>query len=174
MYENNEVLDWDDEISEEGSEFIVVPEGDYKFTVTKFERGNYEPSATSKIPACKMAIVTFTIQAPEGDITIKENFQLCKKMEWKLSSLFLSIGLKKHDEPLRMNWQAITGCTGYCHVYVDNYTKKDGSSGQSNKIKKLYAYDEQPKDLRAATTVQTAAYTPQYAANNTGWKPGSF
>ena len=181
----NEVLDWESEISDE-SGFILLPEGDYRYTVTGFERGNFEGSAN--LPPCHKAIVTFKIHAPEGDVEIKDNFMLCKKLEWKLSSLFLSVGLKKHDEPLRMNWQALMGRQGYCHVYIDTYEKKDKSQGQSNKIQKLYAYDDDVKALRSATPTgynaaqagypagYNAAYIPsspvQPAAG--GWKPGTF
>ena len=80
-------------------------------------------------------------------------------------------GLKKHGEPLKMNWNAITGKKGKCHVYVDNYKNKDGEDRQSNKIKKLYAYDEN------VTTVQPAqTQTPQYSqpAQTGGWKAGAF
>ena len=74
-------------------------------------------------------------------------------------------------EPLKMNWNAITGKKGKCHVYVDNYKNKDGEDRQSNKIKKLYAYDEN------VTTVQPAqTQTPQYSqpAQTGGWKAGAF
>lgn len=60
---------------------------------------------------------------------------------------------------------------GKCHVYVDNYKNKDGEDRQSNKIKKLYAYDEN------VTTVQPAQMqTPQYSqpAQTGGWKAGAF
>lgn len=60
---------------------------------------------------------------------------------------------------------------GKCHVYVDNYKNKDGEDRQSNKIKKLYAYDEN------VTTVQPAqTQTPQYSqpAQTGGWKAGAF
>lgn len=50
---------WEDEIVNEGGDFVLLPEGDYDFTVSKFERTRYEGSA--KMPSCNMAKVTFTI-----------------------------------------------------------------------------------------------------------------
>jgi hypothetical protein len=158
MAADNRVFDWDDEIQEESS-FILIPEGEYKFTVEKVERGNYDGS--DKIPPCKKAIVTFIVHAPEGDVRINENYFLCYSQEWKLSQLFLSVGLKKHGEKLRMNWTGLPGLSGFCKVYIDTYSKKNGGEGQSNKIDKLYAYDEQPKNLRAAV-------------QNNGWTAGAF
>ena len=36
--ENNYTLDWNDEINAENA-FVLLPEGDYEFAVTKFEIG---------------------------------------------------------------------------------------------------------------------------------------
>lgn len=131
---------WEDEINNEGGEYILLPEGDYDFTVLKVERTRH--GGSEKVPPCNMAKVTFTVWGAEDKTEITENYFLCNKFEWKLSQLFLAVGLKKRGEPLRMNWSALTGKKGKCHVYINNYKKKDGSDGQSNKIKKLYAYDE--------------------------------
>ena len=43
-------LDWDDEIERE-SDFVLLPEGDYDFTVTGFERARHEGS--EKLPPWK-------------------------------------------------------------------------------------------------------------------------
>ncbi|WP_124098339.1 DUF669 domain-containing protein [Ruminococcus sp. Marseille-P6503] len=137
---------WEDEISEEGGAYPLLPEGDYDFTVVKIERGRHEGS--EKIPPCNKAIVTFSVWGAEDKIEITENYLLCNKLEWKLSEFFLSVGLKKHGEPLKMNWGKAVGAKGKCHVIRNSYKKKDGSDGQSNKIKKLYAYDEQVRTVK--------------------------
>lgn len=181
---------WEDEINDEGDGFsyTLLPEGDYEFTVAKFERARHAGSA--KVPPCNMAKVTFTVWGAEDSVEITENYFLCKKFEWKLSQLFLAVGLKKHGEPLRMNWGALAGTRGKCRVYIDNYTKKDGTAGQSNKIKKLYAYDENVDTVKPvkpaaqqhgytnvqtpqpAQTYQQPPQTAQGFANNAGF--GSF
>ena len=173
---------WEDEISDEGKEFVLLPEGDYDFTVSKVDRARHNGS--EKVPPCNMAKVTITIWGEKDSIDITENLLLCNKFEWKLSQFFLALGLKKHGEPLRMNWGAVPGKRGKCHVYVDTYTKKDGSEGKSNKIKKFYAYDEQvetlsPKGGQPAYQAQTYQQPQQYQQAyqqpvQGGWKPGSF
>ena len=35
---DNNIMNWDDTIENDGQEFVVLPEGDYTFTVTNFER----------------------------------------------------------------------------------------------------------------------------------------
>jgi hypothetical protein len=104
----------------------------------------------------------------DDSIDITENLFLCNKMEWKLSQFFLSIGLKKHGEPLRMNWPASVGKKGKCQVYVDTFKNKNGEDRQSNKIKKFYAYDEQ------VTTVQPNNGSVPAPAQTGGWKAGTF
>jgi hypothetical protein len=172
--ENFQEYGWEDTIENEGSEFVLLPEGDYDFTVTKIERTRHNGS--EKMPACNMAKVTVTVWGQQDKIEIVENLFLCNKMEWKLSQFFLSIGLKKHGEPLRMNWTAAQGRQGKCHVYVDNFKdKKSGEDRQSNKIKKFYAYDEQIETLspKGNTTQQPYQQTYQQPAAG-GWKAGSF
>lgn len=168
-YDNNNFQEfgWEDEINEEGREWQPLPEGDYDFTVAKIERARFNGS--ERMQPCNMAKVTVTVWGAEDSIDITENLFLCNKMEWKLSQFFLSIGLKKHGEPLRMNWNAAVGKRGKCRVYIDTYTKKDGSEGASNKIKKFYAYDEQVQTVQPA---KAPAAAPAPAAG--GWKAGAF
>ena len=170
--DNNYTFDWDSEINNENSDYILLPEGDYEFTVEKFERGTFDGS--DKLPAGKKAIVTFTIWGAEGKISVVENFLLCSALEWKLSALCLSVGMKKHGEPLRMNWSGLPGQKGRCHIYVDTYKKKDGSEGKSNKIKKFYAYDDNVSTVTPAA--QPVYQQPaQYSAPQTGsWQAGKF
>ena len=175
MPDNNYALDWESEINNEDA-FVLIPEGDYCFTVEKFERGTFDGS--DKLPPCKKAIVTLKIHAADTDISITENFLLVSSLEWKLSALFLSVRMKKHGEPLRMNWAQLTGRTGRCHVYIDKYRKKDGSEGESNKIKKFYAYDDdvnviQPAQNKASYT-SPAQNTYSYTSPAGGWQTGKF
>lgn len=172
--DNNYVFGWDDEINNESSDFVLLPEGDYDFTVDKFERARFDGS--EKMPACNKAVVTFTIWGADDSITITENFLLCSKMEWKLSSLFLAVGMKKHGEPLRMNWSALPGSKGKCHVFIDTYKKNDGSEGKSNKIKKFYAYDEDVQTVKPNVQPQNTYQQPtQYNAPQAGgWQAGKF
>ena len=107
-------LDWGDTIQDDGKNFEPVPAGDYDFTIETFERGRSK--GEGKLPPCNMATVYFTIHDRDRDVMIRENFLLHSKLEWKLSELFRSVGLKKEGEPLRMNWQALPGLTGRCRV----------------------------------------------------------
>lgn len=39
MAMDNNIMNWDDVIENDGQEYILLPEGDYTFVVTGFERG---------------------------------------------------------------------------------------------------------------------------------------
>ena len=43
-------LDWDSEVTNEQREFVLLPAGDYLFTVQSFERARYEAA-----PSCRPA-----------------------------------------------------------------------------------------------------------------------
>lgn len=152
--------DWDDEIVKD-SDFTLIPEGDYNFTVAAFERGRHEGS--DKLPPCNKAIVTLRIALPDGSTQeMKHNLFLHSKCEGLLSAFFTAIGQKKKGEPLRMNWGAVIGSTGRCKVSVRTWKGKNGEDMQSNDIKKFYAPDDKPPQATLAPQpVQQAAPVPQ-------------
>lgn len=157
-------LGWDDQIADEGGEYEPLPEGDYNFTVKSVERARSK--GEGKLPACNMAKVTLTVHG-DRDREITVNLVLHSTLEWKLSQFFLSIGMKKHGEPLHMNWPGAVTKTGNCHVTVRTFKKKDGGEGKSNDISKFYAYDE------VVNTIQPTAQPVAQPASG-GWKAGSF
>lgn len=134
-------LGWDDEIEKDGGDFILLPEGDYFFTVSKFERGRFAGSA--KMPACNQAKLELTIHSPEhGDVVVFHNLFLHTKTEGLLSNFFSGIGQKKKGEKLRMNWQTVIGSRGKCELIVNKYTGNDGNERTNNQVKKFYSYEE--------------------------------
>lgn len=126
MGEEIKVLDWDDEIENdgEGGSFATLEEGDYEFTVHKFERSHYTPSANAKTPACNQANITLKISTKEGDCYIVDKFPLASTMEWKISAFFRSVGLKKHGERLKMKWNEAIGTKGRAHITKSEGTKE--------------------------------------------------
>ena len=143
---------WEDEISCD-DEFTILPEGDYDFEVTGFERGRSKGS--DKIPPSNMAVLDIRVTNGRDSVTVKEYLVLHSKMEWKLSQFFRSIGQKKQGETVRMNWNAVPGARGRCKLVVEKYTNDKSETRESNKIAKYYDYT-----------------APAPAAG--GWKPGEF
>lgn len=141
------VLGWDDEIVNDGDysgeENVVLPEGNYDFEVIKVEQAWYDGSA--KIPACYMAKAFLRVDGgAAGKALCVENIYLLERLEWKASAFLRSIGLKKHGEPIA--WRQLLHCDGErgrCHVFVDEYTGRDGQVKQSNKVRSFFDKEEQ-------------------------------
>ena len=125
---------WEDTIKEDAQEFEPLPEGDYNVTIEKFDRSR--SSGSGKLPACNMAVVYFNVHAPNREITIRENYVLHSSLEWKLSELFLGVGLKKEGEELRMDWSALPGKTARAKIGLRAGTKDP--TKKYNYIEKLY------------------------------------
>lgn len=181
-------LGWDDEISRE-SDFTIIPEGDYDFTVTGFERGRHDGS--EKLPPCNMAIVSLSIALPDGSATtLRHRLFLHSRCEGLLSAFFTGIGLKRKGEPLRMNWNAVPGAHGRCKITVRNWKGKNGEDMQSNDIKKFYdpadiptqqpapvqqpATGQQPAPAQQPATGQQLATGQQYAQPTGVFTPGKW
>lgn len=139
--QQNMILDWDDEISGEGNEYVVLPEGDYVFKVIGFERGRYIGSA--KIPPCNKAIITVQVNTIHGPAICKFDLILFRTLEWKLCSFFRSIGQKKHDEPLKMDWNKVQGSYGLAHFKPRSYETNSGEQRTVNDIDRFLDYNEE-------------------------------
>lgn len=112
-------LGWEDEISQE-SEFILLEPGTYDFEVTGLEKAYFNGS--EKMQACPQARLELTVGPDKAKVFT--NLFLNTKSEWKLSEFFISIGLKKKGEPLRMQWGKVLGLKGKCEIGQREYNNK--------------------------------------------------
>lgn len=164
---------WDDEIQNDGSPFQILPEGDYSFTVKKFERARH--SGSEKIPSCNKAILTLSVVNGEAAGEVQTNLFLHSKFEWKLCQFFTSIGKRKHGEAIRMNWGAVPGAGGVCHVGIRKWTGSDGKDRESNEITEFYSPEDAPPVSAAQPETapeQTWMELPQ--STPTPWHNGNF
>ena len=142
-------IGWDDEIENDGPEFITLPKGDYDFEITGFERGRHNGS--DKLPPCNKAIVSIKIETPEGMTTIKHQLFLHTKTEGLLCAFFTAISQRKHGEKLKMDWNKVVGAKGRCQVDVRKWTSdRDGREYESNEIRKFYEPDNNTEKLPEA------------------------
>ena len=133
---------WDDEIQQDGSPFHVLPEGDYHFTVKKFERARH--SGSEKIPACNKAILTVSVSSAEA---------------------------------LRMNWGAVPGATGICHVGIRKWTGSDGKERENNEITEFFdpeTVPQLPAEPYQAVQETAAGWTDLPKKTPTPWDMGKF
>ena len=167
-------LGWNDAIEHESS-FILLPAGEYDFTVKKFERARHPGS--EKLPPCNKAVLTLTVHAPQGDVDLTHNLFLHTKCEGILCDFFTCIGQRGRGEKLTMDWNRVIGASGRCKVDVRDWAARDGSVKQSNEVKKFL---ERKTPLQSEIGAQATA-KPQWAQpsqNPTGgtpaYTPGAF
>ncbi len=139
MTEDPNIMAWDDVIESDGPEYVVLPEGDYTFTVTGFERGSYPGG--DKVPACPKATITLTIDNDQGIATSRVDLMLCRTLEWKIAAFFRCIGQKKLGEKAVMDWNRIVGARGKAHFRPWDYPSKSGASRQKNDLVYFIDYD---------------------------------
>lgn len=158
MSENNGYeLGWDSAIENDGPEFILLPEGDYDFEITNFERGRH--AGSDKLPPCNKATVYLRFETDDGVTTIKHNLFLHSITEGMLCSFFIAIGQRKHGEKITMNWNGVVGSRGRARVGIRNYKDKNLEDRKSNEIKKFYEPD---------------STTPPASTPAQGFEPGRF
>lgn len=134
-------IGWEDEIEKDSPDFVILPEGDYNFVVTEFERARHPGS--EKLPPCNKAVVHIKIETPEGISTIKHNLFLHTITEGMLSAFFTGIGQKKKGERVTMHWNTVVGSTGRCKLGIRKWKTDDGEERSSNEIKRFYEPPEQ-------------------------------
>ena len=147
-------LNWDDAIENDGQEFIILPEGDYVFTVVDVERGWYNGSA--KMSACNMAILTLEVRTPEGTARITNRLYLNRAVEWRISAFFRCIGQKQHGERLVMDWSRVPGAKGMAHFKPRTYTGQDGQERQANDVARWIDWD--PAKMNAESGMRNAEF----------------
>lgn len=128
-------LGWDDQIENDGQDFIILPEGDYDFEVIEFERGRH--AGSEKLPPCNKAVVHIKIETPQGISVIRHQLFLHTTTEGLLCNFFTGIGQRKKGEKVTMNWNRVVGSKGRAKVGIRKYEGKE-----YNEIKKFYEPDE--------------------------------
>lgn len=150
-------IGWDDEVEQDGGDFVLLDEGEYSFTVTKFERGRF-PGST-KIPACNKAVLTLAIDSDQGRTSVIADLIMYSSMEWKLSQFLRSVGLKKEGEKVRVKWDQLVGKKGRCMIKHRTYTNKNGEEKQTNDIDRFIDANLSAENSTAAlksSTVRTS------------------
>ena len=144
------IMGWDDVVESDGQDFVVLPEGDYLYTVVNLERGQFPGGP--KIPPCPKATVTLNIDNDEGLAIARVDLMLYRSVEWKIAAFFRSIGQKKHGESVTMNWNEVIGRRGKARFRPRRYTGRDGMEHQVNDVERFLDYrpEEHMTEVEAA------------------------
>jgi len=174
---NNEVIGWGDSFTAEESEFTLISPGNYPFTVKEMERKIYD--GNGKIPnGTPYAEVKCEVTGPEGTTTISERLYLLKRMQWKLTQFFQSIGQGVViGQPFQPNWSTVVGSTGVAEITVREFNGNDGEKKKSNNIKNFLKPGEgkpesSPQQQPQQSYQQQPSQQPQPTSTNEQWGQG--
>lgn len=148
-------LNWDSEISNDGSDFKLLEPGTYPAVVKAVEKSFHNGS--DKIPPCPKAVVTLRVN---GETDVDTNLLLANEMEWKLCAFFTAVGDRKRGEALRMNWDGLVGKKLHVEVANRSWTGSDGKERQSNDIARFIDPADLPAAPAAPAPAQPAAAAP--------------
>lgn len=130
-------LGWNDPIEHDGSDWTLLPAGEYPFRVIGFERKRYQPKPGSKLPPCNEARLTLDIGDADNSTTVQHSLYLHTRTEGLLCAFFRAVGARKHGERVAMDWARVVGATGRCKLGVRDWTGQDGQARQSNQVEKF-------------------------------------
>ncbi len=154
MKDQGKALDWNDEIQNDGEDFTIIPEGDYDFQITKFERARFNGS--DNMAPCNKAILSIDIFNEDGKTisTIKHNLFLSSKSEWQICQFFRSIGARQHGEKIKMDWNTVTGKNGKCKVIHKKEKSKNDATKEIIFVNIAKFYDPETKPAKEAVEGQ--------------------
>ncbi len=140
-----EKMTWDDELDEneaveqqKENDFVLLPDGEYDFTIKKFEKDFYTAKPDAKVPSCPVAKISLLIKDDEGNASyVKESLFLHAGNKWQLFQFFTCLGLRKHgDGTKKMPWDSVEGATGRALIGKRKYKSSDGEEKTTNTVKK--------------------------------------
>jgi len=108
-----------------GSDFILLPKGDYDFIVSSWSQEEYVDKQSNNKPRKRM-VINLQIQDPETGktVSIKESIPLKKKLAFKFSQLFTSVGDLGKDSEKAMDWETLNGKGGRLSLSHREYNGK--------------------------------------------------
>lgn len=111
------------------NEFVLLPEGQYKFTVTNKDMGFHQPNPQNpgKMPAGTGFVkLHLTLDGGQlGTATVQDRFFMHPSVNWRIGAFFKSIGMIPEDsKQITLNWDAVIGKTGYCTIKHTQGTKE--------------------------------------------------
>ena len=135
-----EVYSFDQPILAEEREYTLLKAGSYPFVITNVEKKFYEPKEGSKLPSCPQAQITLEVDGgDQGKTKLIHNLFYTKSTIWKVTELFMAVGLAKKGENYNPDPEQLLGKSAMCELSQQGYVKNDGNNGARNEIKKCFA-----------------------------------
>lgn len=175
--DNNEFLSWDGAFTAEESQYTLLPEGTYPFTITKMERKVYTGNSTKILSGTPYAEVTCKVDGGQlGSTIVTERLYLLKSFQWKLTQFFKAIGQPVViGQAFQPNWNAVIGSNGTAKVIQHSYVSRDGQERINNSIESFEDPQKVQGQAAQSPQQQTAPVQNQQPTQpQTGFQPGAF
>lgn len=92
------------------------------------------------MPSCPQAQITLEVDGgDQGKTKLIHNLFYTKSTIWKVTELFMAVGLAKKGENYNPDPDQLMGKSAMCELTQQNYVKNDGNNGTRNEIKKCFA-----------------------------------
>lgn len=135
-----EVYSFDQPILAEEREYTLLEAGSYPFVITDIAKKFYEPKEGSKLPSCPQAQITLEVDGgDQGKTKLIHNLFYTKSTIWKVTELFMAVGLAKKGENYNPDPEQLLGKSAMCELSQQGFVKNDGNNGVRNEIKKCFA-----------------------------------
>ena len=112
-----EVYSFDQPILAEEREYTLLEAGSYPFVITNVEKKFYEPKEGSKLPSCPQAQITLEVDGgDQGKTKLIHNLFYTKSTIWKVTELFMAVGLAKKGENYNPDPEQLLGKSAMCEL----------------------------------------------------------
>lgn len=165
------MTDWDVEIDDsqiqenssnngDKTAFVILPAGNYKFTIAKVEHSTYQPKPgkeTGITAPCKLIKLFVIVDGGAlGKAGCDDNLYAWPSCLFRAIMVLKSIGEIQDGfkGALGDHFDALKGGEGVCKIKVEKYTKRDGSAGEKNVIERYYKPSEK---VELASSNQTSS-----------------
>ena len=119
----------------------VIPEGDYRFTVDRYEVGfatSDKFDANTQQITCYLTIPIMKDGAVKN-VELKRNLYACKKMSWAIRQFAECVGQVPEKGQASINIPAFVGLSGMCQVSL-----QEGTENQYNRVESCYPPSKAP------------------------------
>lgn len=121
------------------SGYKVLAEGHAQFMINKVIDKDDHGYPLKDNGGCPKFLVELKAKDSMGDVgLIEEQFSGSAKASWKIGELLESIGMgQEYNQSGQLDLQKLIGKRGRAIIYVNSYTKKNGSTGQNMKVREF-------------------------------------
>ena len=147
--------------SESKTDFVILPKGEYSFTVAKVEFKNYQPKpgkTTGITKPCKQIVLGLVVDGGDkGNAWVDENLYFYPTCMFRVLSVFKSIGLISDGYKGSLPWDQLKGSEGRAKFEVEQYFSKKYNEDRERMIAKTF--------LKSAAVAPAAETTEEWDEN---------